>query len=522
MSDAPAMSVEDEAAIETLERWYDDPVAFVCENFHDPSDPEKPVEPDEWQLDALRAAPINPRLAMKACKGPGKSCGLAWIAWWFLSTRQDSQIVCLSITKDNLKDNLWKELSFWYEQSEFLKASFICEAERIKSRDRPRTWWVSARAFSQQADKEAQANVLAGFHARHVMVILDEVGDYPLGVLAAADGIFANDVDNHLIVAGNPTNVHGALYHICTTEAAKWHLITITGDPDDPKRSPRISLEWARALCEDPGRDNPWVMVNVLGEFPPEGADQLIGLAFVLKAQKRDTKPRNIAGDPEIWGLDPSRFGDDEAALMRRKGIVAFRARVWRNLDGPDLATRVAEILVEREENGEPLPDTIFVDVGGQGASAYDHLVKLGWGHLCVAVDFGSRASKPDRYADKRSEMWSEMARWVKKLPSCLPSDPVLRSELTAPKFEYRIRNKRTVFQLETKDQMRSRGVASPNRGDGLCLTFAGPVSRKSKREEMRRRMEAAERSRARTAYDHFEQQSRGRRVKTSYDPMDY
>ena len=132
-----------ELAVQQVMRWYDDPLAFVRENFHKPGKPNEPVEPDGWQKDALEAALINPRVAMKACKGPGKSCVLAWIILWFLSTRQDAQIVCLSITRDNLRDNLWKELAFWHQQSEFLQAAFICEAERIKSRERPRTWWRS-------------------------------------------------------------------------------------------------------------------------------------------------------------------------------------------------------------------------------------------------------------------------------------------------------------------------------------------------------------------------------------------
>jgi putative ABC transport system substrate-binding protein len=54
-------------------------------------------------------------------------------------------------------------------------------------------------------------------------------------------------------------------------------LVEITADPDDPRRSARVSAEWAREQIEKYGRDNPWVLVNVFGSFPPHSLDTLIG-----------------------------------------------------------------------------------------------------------------------------------------------------------------------------------------------------------------------------------------------------
>jgi hypothetical protein len=132
-----------------IRRWREDPVAFVRDNFG--------VEPDEWQRDALaflggKTAKPNRKLCMKACTGPGKSAVLAWIGWHrlacFASKGEHPKGAALSITADNLKDNLWAELSKWQARSAFLTAAFTWTKERIYANDHPETWFLSARSFA--------------------------------------------------------------------------------------------------------------------------------------------------------------------------------------------------------------------------------------------------------------------------------------------------------------------------------------------------------------------------------------
>jgi hypothetical protein len=475
---------------DAIGRWAKDPVLFVRQMFG--------TKPDKWQAKALRAVRTKPRVAMSACKGPGKSCLLAWIVWWFLLCHVDAQIMCVSVTRDNLTDNLWKEIAKWMAKCEWLSEYFELLGERIINRKSPKTWWCSARAFPKSASVEEQANTLAGFHADNIMVVLDEIGDYPPGVLPAAEAIFANATNAHLVVAGNPTNVLGPLGQIVKVMYKRWHIVFISGDPDDSDRSPRISLKWAREQIEDHGRDDPWVMVNVLGLFPPKGINQLIDVNDVIEAQKRDMPALAYRGEARVWGLDPARFGDDESVLAKRQGVLGRKMQIWRGLDGTELGNAVARALSESAKEGEPI-DTLFVDVGGVGSSAYDRLGVLGWGHILVPVDFGSR---PDdgKYLNKRAEMWALMAQWVKRPTSCLPNDPVLRAELTAPTFGYKVVNKRTKFVLESKDQMKARGVASPNRADALALTWAATVMPRSHLE--------------------IEAESRSTRIETDYNPL--
>jgi len=464
-----------------LRRWRDDPVLFVRECFGPThlKDTGHPLVIDEWQVDALISFRDNDRTALSACKGPGKSCVLAWAIWWFLTTHKDAKGICTSITADNLKDNLWTELAKWRARSPIIERAFDQTSERISSVDRPKTWWCSARSFPQQADKTQQANTLAGLHGEYVFVVMDEIGDYPDGVVTAAEGILANDVVARILGAGNPTKVDGPLYRLTTKDRKRWTVIHITGDPQDPKRSPRISLAWANQMIEDWGRDNPWVMVNVLGLFPPLASDRLIGINHVTMAQERNARPLEYSSDAKIWGLDPARYGDDAAALCRRQGVVCFKFHIWRGLDGVELATRVANMIMEARA-ADVGPDALFVDVGGVGASAYDHLRMLGYVGLIHPIDFGS---SPDdsRFLNKRAEIWWRMADWLKKAPANLPTDPELVGELTGPAFKYAARGKQTKFLLESKEEMRKRGIPSPNKADALAMTFSAPVAPKSK-----------------------------------------
>jgi hypothetical protein len=482
---------EEEQAVARLAAWKDSPVLFVREVFD--------AEPDAWQVDVLRALPTEPRIAMSACKGPGKSTLKAWCAWWILTCHQDAQGIATSITGENLRDGLWKELAVWHAKSEFLQSQFTINTERVASVERPKTWFLSARTFPRQADPEQQANTLAGLHAETVFILLDEVGDYPPGVVSAAEGIFANVARSWLIVGGNPTRVGGALHIIVERDAEHWFIVHITGDPDDPKRSPRINLEWAEREIDKWGRDNPWVMTNILGLFPPASSDQLISVNDVTRAMEHDVPLLAYRADARVWGLDPARFGDDESALCRRQGVVCRVFHTWRNLDGNDLGDQVSRLILEAEKNKEP-PDAIFVDVGGVGASCFDRLKILGWDELIMPVDFGGRASDR-RFVNKRAEIWWQMADWLKRRPSCLPSDAVLRAELPRPRFKFRVVNKQTAFVLEGKDEMRKRGVPSPNRADALALTFSAPVQSRSREERDRR---SGPQTRAKTEYDPF------------------
>jgi hypothetical protein len=68
--------------------------------------------------------------------------------------------------------------------------------------------------------------------------------------------------------------------------------------------------------------------------------------------------------------------------------------------------------------------------------------------------------------------MWKNARDWL-KAGGCIPEDPVLRDELQAPEIVPRMDGK---IQIESKKDMKARGIPSPNRADALVLSFAYPV----------------------------------------------
>lgn len=442
-------------AIQKLKIWRHDPITFVKDNFG--------VIPDPWQEEVLINYVLHNRIALKACKGPGKTCVLAWIAWHFISCYPHAKLAATSISGDNLSDGLWSEMSKWQKKSKFLTKEFQWTKTRIYHKRNPETWFMSARQWAKGSSSEQQANTLAGLHADYIMFLLDESGGIPDAVMAAAEAALANDQYGPLsravlVQAGNPTHLSGPLYRACTRERHLWYVMEITSDPDHPKRTPRVSVKWAQEQIEKYGRDNPWVLVNVFGQFPPSSLNTLLGIEDVMAAMNRD-----LLVNEKICrklGVDVARFGDDRTVIFPRQGLIAFKPIEMRNARTNEIAARVALA------NEKWKADGIYVDnTGGYGGGVVDSLIQSGLSPFPVEA-----AGKADdsRYANKRAETWFRMAEWI-KTGGALPNIPELVAELTVPTYTF-INGK---FLIQPKDLIKKELGRSPDYADALAETFA-------------------------------------------------
>lgn len=445
-----------------IRRWRDDPVAFVRECLK--------AKPDAWQVEVLNALVSNNRICLKASKGPGKSTILAWAIWWFLATRRHPKVVATSITADNLKDNLWSELAKWQNQSPFLKEAFEWAAERVVAKDHYETWFASARTWPKSADPQTQGETLAGIHADNVLFVLDEAGGIPDAVMASAEGGLANASkeagrEAKLLIAGNPTQLSGPLYRACTTERPLWWVKEISGDPDDPNRAPRVSIDWAREQIAKYGRDNDFVLVNVFGQFPKGQSDAIMSLNDLTLASQRTLGNRDFEDEVKILGVDVARFGDDRTVVCLRQGRAVYQLKTFRGLDNMEVASQVAMLL------NKHLPDACFIDQTGVGGGVIDRLRQLGFS--VIGVDSAESAADP-QYLNKRAEMWFRCAEWLHETKPALPDDNELLSELSTPTHKFTASNKR---QVEGKPEIKKRTGVSPDKADALVLTFAHPVA---------------------------------------------
>jgi phage terminase large subunit len=481
-------------AAETLARWWDHPTQMVVELFG--------VTPDAWQHDVLEAFPRSPRIAMKACTGPGKTAVLAWLGWNFMLTRPFPIVGATSISGDNLKANLWTELARWRAKSPLLQDQFEMLKTVIFQRNNPETWKLEARTWAKDANASEIGKALRGLHAPYVLWLADESGDYPPAILPILEAIFSGEpVEAHVVQAGNPLNRVGPLYH-AHTHRSSWLVIEITADPSDPKRTPRVSIEHAQQQIDEWGRDNPWVLVNIFGQFPPSSMNALIGSEEVEAAMKRYYRPHEIGEAPMILGIDVAREGDDSSVIFRRQGIQAYKMQKYRNIDSTQGAGQVARAIDEFGVDGVFIDDT-----GGFGSGWIDNLIRLG--KSPIGVHFAARAHQHGRYHNKRSEMYFDAVQWIKR-GGALPESRELLRALTETTYTH----KDDKLLLEPKDMVKIKLGYSPDEADAFVLTFAEPVSPKDHRPRVRQQEQVyqpfkdldriIERSNASGPYDPF------------------
>lgn len=487
------------AAEAQFERWRRDPVAFVLDVFgpgylerH-----EKPLVLEEWQEEALRALVEQPlrRYAYAASKGVAKTCTLAFAGWWILACHRDAQGIATSVTGDQLSAGLWKEMATWYALAPVLQRMFTVSAQAIRARPEKRypkldrTWFLEARSWPKGADKTEQTAAFKGLHGPAPFFLGDEAGNFDDGPVEAADGIFANadaDSEPYLAIAGNTERQAGPLYRAVLNRDSLWWVKRISGDPDDPKRCKRVSIQWAKDQLAQCGGDtnHPIYKVNVKGEFPDVAFDKLLGPDQVDAAIRRIVRMEQFHHDPIIVGIDTADGGADSTALIVRWGCIAFRPITWRTGDPMVLADQIAAVLSDLGRVAKALrgrkADTIFVDLGGpSGHGVQSRLKQLGF--PAIGVDFGSPPVWSDATApvfrNRRAEMGWRCSQWVKSIGS-LPDDQLLRGELLEPIFFQSLTGP-SVYQFEKKEAVKARLNRSPDRADALWLTFAAPVVRR-------------------------------------------
>lgn len=197
--------------------------------------------------------------------------------------------------------------------------------------------------------------------------------------------------------------------------------------------------------------------------FQTSGEDSLIGPDLVMQARKGKAEQYG----PLVIGVDPARFGDDRSSIVRRRGRVAFGIESYEKKDTMEVVGIVHRII--RAER----PDGVFIDVGGLGAGVVDRLREMGYDEIIIPVNGGEKPLDENKYFNKRAEMWGEMKLWLCDTPCQIPDSDSLHADLCGPSYKY---DSNTRLVLEKKEDMKKRGLRSPDEGDALALTFARPV----------------------------------------------
>lgn len=432
----------------TVMRWRSDPIAFVREVLK--------AEPDNWQREALEAYATHDRISIRSGHGVGKSTLFSWIILHYVHTHFPCKVPVTGSNFDQLKATLWSEVQSWLRKMpQAMQNEWDVTTEGMKLKAAPEESFVALRTASPE-----RAQNLAGFHSQNVLVVVDEasaVADLIFEVLQGA----LTTAGAKLVMAGNPTQVSGTFYNSHHVNRDIYKCLHVNCED-----SARVSPAWVQEQENLYGRDSNVFAVRVLGNFPSEDDDGVIPLSLVESAVDRDVQARDVA---PIWGVDPARFGDDRSTLARRQGNVLLGpVQWWRGKDTEELAGLVYDAYI-----GTPAdlrPSHICVDTIGIGAGVYDKLVrdqriKAG----IVSVNVAESPSRRGDYPRLRDQLWFDMRDWFGHRDVRLPKDDALVGELTVPRYTY-VGGKRKV---ESKDEMKKRGVRSPDLAEALLMTFA-------------------------------------------------
>lgn len=472
-TDAEAQIVDDIAG------YHHDPLGFVLYAFPwgEPGELADHKGPREWQRqelievgEALAAgASVESQIhhviqrATASGHGIGKSALVSWIVLFAMSTMEDTRGVVTANTEAQLRTKTWPELAKWHRLA-INSHWFRFTATAIFSADptHEKTWRIDALPWS-----EHRPEAFAGLHnqGRRILVVFDEASAVPDVIWQVIEGALTDEGTEILWLAyGNPTRNTGRFRECFGKLGHRWAHRQIDSRDVEGTNKQQIA-KWV----EDYGEDSDFVRVRVRGMFPRAGSMQFIPSDTVAQAAK--VEPQPMLTDPLVIGVDVARFGDDQTVITFRRGRDARTLPTikLRGVDGMTLAGRLASLIDQHK------PHAVFIDeTGGYGGGPIDRLRQLGY--TVIGVNFGARADGPVdgvECANKSAEMWAKMRQWLKE-GGAIEADSELCAELEGREFGYDVHNR---IVLERKDDMKKRGLASPDCADALALTFAHPVA---------------------------------------------
>jgi len=425
--------------------------------------------PDAWQRDVLED--IGRRLrdggalgdaireAVASGHGIGKSALVAWIILWALATCPDTKGVVTANTEAQLRTKTWAELAKWHRLS-IVRDWFELTATALISRmpGHDKTWRVDQVPWS-----ERNTEAFAGLHnkGRRVLLVFDEASAIPDVIWEVSEGALT-DSDTEIVwcAFGNPTRNTGRFRECFGRFRHRWTTRQI-----DSRTAAMTNKAQLSAWVEDYGEDSDFVRVRVRGVFPRAGSNQFIPSDMVAAARGRELRPDQYSMMPRVLSVDVARFGEDQTVITRRQGLQCFPQQKLRGVDTMTLAGIVAQVCHEWQ------PDEVFIDGVGVGAGVVDRLRQLGF--YVTDAQAGARALDPAKFANRRAEMWGKMRDWLEQGGS-IPDDPELEADLTGLEYSFAASG---ALQLEKKEDMKKRGLASPDCADSLAIGFYAPAT---------------------------------------------
>ena len=429
-----------------VDRYRDDAVLFAQEVLG--------VEKlEEWQEQVLTGlSEGEQRIAVGSGHGVGKTALTSFIILWFMSTRPHPQIVVTANTEPQLKTKTWRELSKWHQKAKN-REWFEYVATKFYLKDDPNTWFASAIPWT-----ENRSEAFAGTHEKHVLYIFDEASAIADIIWEVSEGAMTT-TGARWCAFGNMTRNTGRFAECWGKFRHRWKTYSV-----DSREVSITDKEQIQDWIDDYGEDSDFVRIRVKGMLPRSGTFQFISAESVAKCMKY--KDDNYHDFPLVFGVDIARFGDDQNVVVMRQGRKVLDIIKWRDVDTMQSASKVTELIQDRN------PQLVFIDGDGVGGGVVDRVKQLVKPELIYECNGGRKADDSATYHNKRAENWGLMKEAINEGID-LPDDNELRDDLIGPEYLFDNTNR---IQLERKEIMKKRGLASPDSADALAMTYAKKV----------------------------------------------
>jgi len=390
------------------------------------------------------------RVALRAANGSGKtSTVISSILLWHALVFQRSIAVTTAGVFRQVESQLWPSL-----RSHIAKLGGPWEVTSGEIRYLHPNGNTS-RIIGYSATDPGRAE---GWHAENhetapLLMVVDEAK-------TVADPLFeaiSRCQPTRLLIASSPGGSSGAFYRAFTKEANMWQKHAVTAFD-----CPHITQAQIDEVVQRYGEKHPLTRSMIYGEFVDIGSESLI--INLNQIQNCYNTPPQYKPGVRVAGVDFAAGGDANV-LCIRDGNKVLPMIAWRERD---TMAAVGRFIVEFKKAGLEAGN-IYADASGLGMVMCDALAESGW--QVNRVNFGSAAYDNDAYTNRSAEMWYGMSKKIEDAEIILPDDDDLTAQLTCRRS---ITNSKGKLGVESKDSMRSRGLASPDRADALALCLDG------------------------------------------------
>lgn len=428
-------------------------------------------EPDDWQKSALMDLAENFKVAIKSGQGVGKTSLEAVALLWFLCCYPYPRIVATAPTKQQLHDVLWSEISKWMSRSPLLSTILKWTKTYIYMIGNEKRWFAVARTATKPENMQ-------GFHEDNMLFIVDEASGVGDPIMEAILGTLSGE-NNKLLMCGNPTRSSGTFFDAFNSDRDMYKLHTVSSAD-----SPRTNKENIESLIRKYGIDSNVVLVRVFGKFPEQEDDVFIILSLIEHCCMLDLQ-EDVPFNRISFGVDVARYGGDETVValnaggnitlpimfrgqslmttvgkivqLYRKVIVdypKYRGKIFVNIDDTGLGGGVTDRL-EEVKREEKLSRLVIVPVNAAG-KVPEEIVGDGKQRAC------------DIYDDLTTYLWGTVKDLLIAEAISLQNDNEMVGQFSCRKYRLTSRGK---IRLESKEDMKKRGISSPDRADAVALS---------------------------------------------------